>query len=153
MAYNNTKNIIVINGPNLNFLGKRNPKIYGNQTIDEIDKYILKHFNEENVKIVFWQSNHEGEIIDKIQEADMLTFDNGESMIFGIVLNPGAYGHYSYAIRDAIESIDLPVVEVHISDVNRREAFRKNLVLSDVCEKTIIGQGAMGYIEAIEHLI
>lgn len=128
--------IRVINGPNLNKLGKRNPDIYGKKTLPELEAELKAY-----AQVECFQTNCEGEIIDLIQDANC-----------SIVLNPGAYGHYSYAIRDAIEGCQFPVVEVHISNVKNREDFRKKLVLSDVCKKTIIGHGIQGYFEAIDFL-
>lgn len=147
------KFILVINGPNMNLLGKRKPEIYGTDTLHDIEKQIVEHFKDRDVNIRFYQSNHEGEIIDKIQESDFLRFDTGEDLRCGIVINPGALAHYSYAIRDAIEAIQTPVIEVHISDIDNREDFRKKLVISEVCKKTIVGKGIKGYYEAIEMLL
>lgn len=128
--------ITIINGPNLNLLGKRNQEVYGNLSLDELETQLKQYANVE-----CYQSNSEGEIIDILHKSK-----------HPIVLNPGAYGHYSYAIMDAIDAIEVPVVEVHISDVNNREQFRKNLVLSGVCKKTIVGHGTKGYFEAIDFL-
>lgn len=147
------KVILVINGPNMNLLGKRLPEIYGSESLSDLEQQILGHFKNEDVSIKFFQSNHEGEIIDKIQESDFLQYDTGEDLRCGIVINPGAYAHSSYAIRDAIEAIQTPVVEVHISDVYNREDFRKIMLLSEVCDKTIVGKGFNGYIEAIDWLL
>ena len=129
--------VLVINGPNLNLLGKRNIKQYGSKNLLELEDLILSKHRD----TIFLQSNYEGEIIEAIQKTTC-----------PIVINPGAYGHYSYAIRDAIEAIDYPVVEVHITDINNREEFRKKLVLSEVCKSTIIGRGFDGYIDAIKIL-
>lgn len=147
------KFVLVINGPNMNLLGKRKPEIYGDDTLHDLENMIINNYKDHDVNIGFYQSNHEGEIIDKIQESDFLRFDTGENLSCGIVINPGAFAHYSYAIRDAIEAIKTPVVEVHMSDVYKREDFRKNMVLSDVCKKTIIGKGIKGYYEAIDLLL
>ena len=129
--------ILVINGPNLNFLGIREKGIYG--TMDYAGK-------ETGNNISVFQSNHEGAIIDKIQEA---YFDGTE----GIVINPGAFTHYSYAIRDALASVEIPKVEIHISDITKREEFRKISVMKEVCQKQIYGHGVEGYLEAIEYLL
>ena len=126
-------NILVINGPNLNLLGVREPGIYGSGTYSDLCDLISKKANELNVNVDFYQSNHEGFIIDKIHEA-MGKFD-------GIVINPGAYTHYSYAIRDAIEAIEIPCIEVHMSDIHKREEFRHVSVISPVCKKQICGLG------------
>ena len=147
------KVILVINGPNMNLLGARQPEIYGSQTLKDIEDEIVEKYKDADISLKFFQSNHEGEIIDKIQESDFLEYDTGEDLRCGIVVNPGAYAHSSYAIRDAIEAIQTPVVEVHMSDVYNREDFRKIMLLSEVCEKTIVGKGKMGYFEAIEYLM
>lgn len=139
------KNFLVINGPNLNFLGTRKPEIYGAETLDDIMSELSKYAEEKNVKLQFAGSNHEGAIIDEIHKAFYLKSD-------GIILNAGAYSHYSYAIRDAIEAVSIPTVEVHLSDVKNREAFRRTSVLEDVCAKTISGHGKRGYIEALDFL-
>jgi 3-dehydroquinate dehydratase II len=135
--------VLVINGPNLNLLGERKPEIYGALTLREINKYIEEYFK--NTKITFFQSNHEGEIIDKIQSAPQ--------KYKGIVLNAGAFTHYSYAIRDAIEAISIPVIEVHLSNVASRENFRQQSVLSPVCMGTISGFGKYSYILAIRAIV
>ncbi len=136
------KSILVINGPNLNMLGIREPGIYGNMTLEEINSHILADTEEMDVDVEFFQSNHEGDMIDEIQAA----FYDG---IDGVVINAGAYTHYSYAIRDAIASVAIPFVEVHLSDISAREAFRKVSVLKDVCIAQISGHGYAGYVEAI----
>ena len=137
--------ILVINGPNINFLGIREKEIYGNQDYDYLLELIAKKGEEENCIIEGFQSNHEGAIIDRIQDA---YFDGTE----GIVINPGAYTHYSYAIRDALASVNIPKVEVHISDITQREEFRKISVTKDACQKQIYGHGLNGYLEAIDYL-
>jgi 3-dehydroquinate dehydratase-2 len=133
---------LVINGPNLNFLGRRNPAIYGSETLEQINVYIQNSF--ENDEIEFFQSNHEGSIIDSIQ-AIMDKFD-------GLVINPGAYAHYSYAIHDALETCPVPVVEVHLSNIYEREEFRRISVTSPACKAVISGHGKEGYKMAIEKL-
>ena len=135
--------VLVINGPNLNLLGERKPEIYGSLTLNEINKYVEDYFK--NTKISFFQSNHEGEIIDKIHAAPQ--------KYEGIVINAAAFTHYSYAIRDAIESISIPVVEVHHSNVAKREDFRKNSVIAPVCKGSISGFGKYGYVLAIRALV
>lgn len=137
--------ILVINGPNLNFLGIREKGIYGTTDYTGLVKMIEDKAVEEGNDITVFQSNHEGAIIDRIQEA---YFDGTE----GIVINPGAYTHYSYAIRDALASVDIPKVEVHISDITQREEFRKISVTKVVCQKQIYGHGLNGYLEAIDFL-
>lgn len=138
--------ILVINGPNLNFLGIREKNIYGNQDYDYLIKMIEDHAAEKGIEINCFQSNHEGAIIDKLQES---YFDGTD----GIVINPGAYTHYSYAIHDALKSLEKPVkVEVHISDITTREDFRKVSVTAPACDKQIYGKGLAGYIEAIDYI-
>jgi len=134
--------ILVINGPNLNLLGTRSPEVYGDKTIEDLKGYITKYF--EKVKVDFFQSNHEGAIIDKIHES--------ATRYGGIVLNAGALTHYSYAIRDAIEAVDVPVVEVHITNTAARESFRQNSVITPVCRGSIQGFGFYGYILAVRAL-
>ena len=135
--------LLVINGPNINFLGIREKAIYGSKDY----KYLLTLLSEkaelENITIDTFQSNHEGAIIDRIQEA---YFDGTQ----GIIINPGAFTHYSYAIRDALETMDMPKIEVHISNVHRREEFRHVSVTAMVCTGQIVGLGLQGYILAIE---
>lgn len=137
--------ILVINGPNLNFLGIREKKIYGTQDYQYLLDLIAQKARETENEIQVFQSNHEGAIIDRIQE----TYSDGTD---GIVINPGAYTHYSYAIRDALASVDIPKVEVHISDITSREEFRKVSVTAPVCNKQIYGQGLDGYLQAIDFL-
>ena len=136
---------LVINGPNLNMTGKREPEIYGRETLDDINAEIKAFAEEKGAQVDFYQSNHEGAIIDTIH-ASMGVYD-------GIVMNPGAYTHYSYAIRDAVSCINIPVVEVHISDIHAREEFRKVSVIAPVCAKQIYGMGKKGYMVALEHLM
>lgn len=142
----NKMKILVINGPNLNFLGIREKNIYGTQNYQYLLDLIQKKALETDNEITVFQSNHEGAIIDRIQEA---YFDGTE----GIVINPGAYTHYSYAIRDALASITVPKVEVHISDITGREPFRKVSVTAPVCDKQIYGQGLDGYLQAIDSIL
>lgn len=134
--------ILIINGPNLNLLGKRNPDIYGHRSLNELNTFVKDYFKK--VKLEFYQSNHEGELIDRIHQA-ITQFD-------GIVINAGALTHYSYALRDAIEACTIPVVEVHLSNVIARESFRKISVISEVCQGTISGFGAYGYVLAVQAL-
>ena len=135
--------ILVINGPNLNMLGIRKPEIYGIETLDTINNSINEHFPE--IDIEFFQSNHEGEIIDK------LNFSHNSCN--GVILNPGALAHYSYALRDAIEACILPVVEVHLSNIYAREDFRQKSVISAACIGIVSGFGKYSYITGIEALI
>jgi 3-dehydroquinate dehydratase-2 len=134
--------ILIINGPNLNLLGKRKPTIYGQKSLEEVNNFVKEYFKK--IDVSFFQSNHEGEIIDKIHEA--------EKTYAGIVLNAGAFTHYSYAIRDAIEAISIPVVEVHISNIAQREEFRHKSVISDVVEGSIMGLGIYGYVLGVQAL-
>ena len=136
--------ILVINGPNINMLGIREPGIYGKQTFADLLALIEKTAFEENLEILQFQSNHEGAIVDKIQEC------YGE--IDGIVINPAAYTHTSVAILDALKSVSIPAVEVHISDVDSRESFRQISYPGMYCEKTIKGRGLDGYRQAILYL-
>ena len=134
------KRILVINGPNLNMLGKRPKEHYGTKTLDEINQ-MIKDYNK-NISFIFFQSNHEGDIIDRIQQLD---YD-------GLIINPGAYTHTSVAIHDALEIVDCPKVEVHLSDVFNRESFRKIDFVKDVCDITITNLKEQGYIEAVKYL-
>ncbi len=135
--------ILVINGPNINFLGIREKSVYGTQDYAHLERMIMQKGQEDSHEITVFQNNHEGAIIDRIQEA---YFDGTE----GIVINPGAYTHYSYAIRDALASITVPKAEIHISDITQREEFRKVSVTAPVCQKQIYGKGLAGYLEAID---
>ena len=137
-----TKKILLIHGPNLNLLGLREPDIYGEDSQEELFDFINSSFPE--IEFIFFQSNHEGLIIDKIHE--------NKDWADAIVINAGALSHYSYAISDAIKAVNLPTIEVHLSDINSREDFRKKLVLSDVCFDTIAGKGKQGYLDAINKL-
>lgn len=137
--------ILVINGPNLNLLGRREPDVYGMATLDDIESMLAEHAAGLGVDISFFQSNHEGAIIDRLHEA-IGVYD-------GVVLNPGAYTHYSYAIRDAIAAIGIPVVEVHLSDITAREDFRRVSVTAAVCVDQIMGLGTRSYLEGLELLV
>ncbi len=139
------KKILVINGPNLNLLGEREPGIYGNDTYEALCDLIMDKAESLGVKCEVFQSNHEGAIIDKLHMARK-NFD-------GVVLNAGAYTHYSYAIRDAIAAIQIPVVEVHISNVFARDEFRKTSVIGPVCRGSISGFGFSSYLMAMEALV
>ncbi|MBR2916814.1 MAG: type II 3-dehydroquinate dehydratase [Clostridia bacterium] len=136
--------IMVINGPNLNMLGIREPEIYGDKTFADLENMIEEYGKEKGIEITSLQSNSEGEIIDYLHYA----YGNYD----GIVINPGAYTHYSYAIADAISAISIPTVEVHISDINKREDFRKISVTKTSCVRQISGHGFDGYLEAIDFL-
>lgn len=136
--------ILVINGPNLDILGKREPEIYGAMTLWDMEKHLKKKYSK--VKIEFFQSNSEGGIIDALHQAL-------EKSVIGVVLNPGAFTHYSYAIRDAIAALKKPVLEVHLSNTHAREEFRRLSVVSPVCKGVIAGFGLRSYELAIEWLI
>lgn len=139
--------ILIINGPNLNFLGIREKEVYGTQDYDYLLGMIAEKGEKEHCRIEVFQSNHEGAIIDRIQDA---YFDQTE----GLIINPGAYTHYSYAIHDALASVTtMKKVEVHISDITSREAFRKISVTAPACDKQIYGKGLEGYLLAIDFLL
>ncbi len=135
--------ILVINGPNLNMLGIREPDIYGKQDFDALQKYIRECADALSLKVTLFQSNHEGEIVDVIQAA--------YGVYDGIVINPAAYTHTSVAILDALKAVGIPTVEVHLSDVNSREEFRRHSFVSLVAKKTIAGLGFEGYKQALEY--
>lgn len=145
--------VLILNGPNLNRLGLRKPEIYGSKTMAQILLDIQKRWPE--VHFVYKQSNHEGDLIDFIQRANDELI-NGDALlngVRGIVLNAGGYTHTSVALRDAVEESEVPVVEVHISDIAAREPFRRVSLLTDVCAHSIIGHGTDGYQEAVEWLL
>ena len=137
--------ILVINGPNLNLLGIREPDIYGIETLADIRNWLDRQPEPDTHDIIWFQSNHEGDLIDQIQSTISL-FD-------GIIINPGALTHYSVAIRDAIASVNTPTVEVHLSDINSREEFRRVSVIKDECISQISGLGKQGYLEAVKTLV
>ena len=138
--------ILVMNGPNLNMLGIREKNIYGAETYEDLKALVEKTFTEQGVEGEIYQSNHEGALVDRIQQA---YFDGTDA----IVINPAAYTHTSVAILDALKAVSLPAVEVHISDVKEREDFRQISYAGKACEKTIMGKGFAGYVEAIEYLV
>ena len=137
--------ILVINGPNLNMLGIREPNHYGKETYADLVAKIQKHCSQKGVEVSFYQSNHEGALVDEIQKA--------YGVMDGIVINPGAYTHTSIAILDAVKSVGIPTVEVHISKVEEREDFRQISYVRQACVKTITGHGTDGYLEAVDYLI
>lgn len=136
---------MVINGPNLNLLGKREPDIYGRETYGDLCEMIFSYGKEKGFEVEIMQSNHEGDLVDAIGRA-------GEGFD-GIVINPAAYTHTSIAILDAVKAVGVPTVEVHISDVTKREAFRQVSFIRAACQKTICGKGLKGYLEAIDFLL
>ena len=138
------KKILVIHGPNLNLLGEREPGIYGDMNFNTLNENIVKRANELGMECDVFQSNHEGAIIDKLHEA--------RTEYFGVVLNAGAYTHYSYAIRDAIAAVKIPVIEVHISNVFARDRFRSNSVIAPVCKGSISGLGYASYYLGVQAL-
>ena len=137
-------NILVINGPNLNMLGIREPEIYGKATYDDLCRLIEKHAAQRGIEVTLYQSNHEGDLVDAIQQA----YGKAD----GIVINPGAYTHTSIAILDALKAVSIPAVEVHISDPDTRDEFRKISYVRAACVKTIKGHGFNGYLEAMDYL-
>lgn len=137
--------ILVINGPNLNMLGIREPDHYGKETYADLCEKIRHYCDSKNVEVKLYQSNHEGDLVDEIQK----TYGNMD----GIVINPGAYTHTSIAILDAVKSVQIPAVEVHISKVEEREDFRQVSYVRLACVKTISGHGTDGYLEAIDYLL
>lgn len=140
--------ILLMNGPNLNLLGQREPDVYGRDTLASVEAMFREYAAEQGVdQVDCFQSNHEGVLIDKIQESHSGVYD-------GIVYNPGAHTHYSYAIHDAITSVDTPVVEIHISDISKRkEEFRHHSVLADACIGQVKGLGVEGYLRALDLLL
>ncbi|HOM03075.1 MAG TPA: type II 3-dehydroquinate dehydratase [Acetivibrio sp.] len=135
------KKVLVINGPNLNLLGTREKHIYGEETLEDIARKMNAEAIKLNVDLSFIQTNHEGEIIDKIHEA--------RGKIDVIIINPGAYTHYSIAIRDAIKAVEIPTIELHLSNIHAREEFRSKSVIAPVCVGQICGFGSNGYILAL----
>lgn len=136
--------IVVINGPNLNRLGKREPEVYGRDTLGDINARIAAHAKSAGLEVEFFQSNHEGDLIDCIHDA--------ADSALGIILNPGGLTHTSVALRDAVSSVSIPVIEVHISNIFAREPFRHQSMVSGACRGVISGLGATGYILAVDYL-
>ena len=137
--------LLILNGANINMLGIREPDIYGRQSFQDLINSVQAHADEKGVQVEFYQSNHEGDLVDAIQKS---YFDK----VDGIVFNPGAYTHTSLAIADAVKAVGIPTVEVHISAVEKREAFRQVSYIRDVCVHTITGQGIAGYNQAVDFL-
>ena len=138
--------IYIINGPNLNMLGIREPEHYGTVSYTGLCEMVKRHCEERGVEAVLYQSNHEGALVDKIQEA---YFEGA----LGIVINPGAYTHTSIALLDAVKSVKLPTVEVHISKLEERESYRQISYIREACDMTVSGKGLFGYIEAVDYII
>ena len=138
------RNVLVIHGPNLNMLGTREPDIYGHQTLEEIDTALTAQADRLGLHIETFQSNHEGDMVDKIQQA--------HDSFHGIIINPAAYTHTSIAIRDALSLLKIPVVEVHLSNIYSRESFRRTSMLSGVVTAQISGFGSQGYLLALDGL-
>ena len=136
--------LLIVNGPNLNLLGEREPEVYGNETLMQLNEWIAEHEYAKGHQLTFFQSNHEGEILDFLQ--------GNRQWADGVVLNAGALTHYSYALADCITACQVPTVEVHISDIYKREEFRKKSVIEAVCIKQISGHGRQGYVDAIKIL-
>ena len=139
------KTYLLMNGPNLDMLGVREPEVYGSQTLADLEELVRTHAEEKGVQLDCFQSNHEGALVDRLHEA--------HGTIDGIIYNPGAHTHYSYALRDAVGGIDVPVVEVHISDVDAREPFRAVSVIAPACAAQIKGRGFQGYLDAFDLLM
>ena len=138
------KKILVIHGPNLNMLGKREPEIYGRKGLEEIDTELKALGEDLGLEVDTFQSNHEGVIVDEIQQA--------VGKYHGIVINPAAYSHSSIAIRDALAMLDVPIVEIHLSNINKRETFRHESMIADIVTARIAGFGSHGYLLALEGL-
>ena len=138
------KRVLVIHGPNLNMLGKREPEIYGHESLDQINKQLVERGRGLGIDVVTYQSNHEGVIVEKIQEA--------LGNFHGIIINPAAYTHTSVAIRDALAMLDIPVIEVHLSNIHKREPFRHQSMIADIAAARIAGFGSHGYKLGLEGL-
>lgn len=140
-----TRTILVVNGPNINMLGTRQPDIYGHTTLADIETRIRAHAEPHDLVCTFMQSNHEGAIIDTLQDAGRRAD--------GVIINPGAFTHYSYAIRDALAMLDCPIIEVHLSNIHTREEFRHRSVTAPVARGQIVGLGWRGYVLAVDYLV
>ena len=135
-------NVLVVNGPNLNLLGEREPDVYGHTTLRDLERQVSAHARKLRQRVRFFQSNHEGAIIDELHRL--------RRWADAVVINPGAFTHYSYAIRDALASIGVPAAEVHLSDVDNREPFRRISVVRDVCAHRFAGRGVGSYLDALD---
>jgi len=138
-------NVLLLNGPNLNLLGEREPEIYGTTTLPQLESLVAERARELGVAVRAFQSNHEGALVDRLHEV--------RKWADGVIFNPGAYTHYSYSLRDAIVATRLRVVEVHLSDLSQREPWRRVSVIADVAVHRIMGKGVAGYLEALEWLV
>src|SRR6266481_4920068 len=138
-------NVLLLNGPNLNLLGEREPEIYGTTTLSQLESLVAERARELGAALRAFQSNHEGALVDRLHEA--------RKWADGVIFNPGAYTHYSYALRDAISATKLRVVEVHLSDITQREPWRRVSVLEEVCAHRVLGKGTAGYLEALQWLV
>jgi 3-dehydroquinate dehydratase-2 len=134
--------VYVLNGPNLNLIGSREPEVYGRQTLSDIEKTVTQRAKKLGLEVVFRQSNHEGELVDWVQEA--------RTKSSGVIINAGAYSHTSIALLDAFRALDKPVVEVHLSNLNQRERYRHHSYISTIAKGVIMGFGAMGYVMALD---
>jgi 3-dehydroquinate dehydratase type II len=137
-------NVLLLNGPNLNLLGEREPEIYGTTTLPQIESLVAERARELGISVRTFQSNHEGALVDRLHEV--------RKWADGVIFNPGAFTHYSYSLRDAISATRLRVVEVHLSDLEKRESWRRVSVIADVVAHRIVGKGVAGYLEALEWL-
>ena len=138
-------NVLLLNGPNLNLLGEREPEIYGTTTLSQLESLFAERARELSVAVRAFQSNHEGALVDRLHEV--------RKWADGVIFNPGAYTHYSYALRDAISATKLRVVEVHLTDLSQREPWRRVSVIAEVAAHRIMGKGIAGYLEALEWLV
>lgn len=138
-------NILVLHGPNLNLLGEREPKIYGRMTLPQLNARLRGHVKSSKVGLRIFQSNHEGRLIDLIHRH--------RRWANGLVFNPGAYTHYSYALRDAVSASGVPTIEVHLTDIKRREPFRRRSVIAPACLAQVSGKGVASYLEALDRLL
>lgn len=145
MAANPLKTLWLLHGVNLDMLGRRDPSVYGTMTLAELEAYVVRHGEACGFTVRSFQTNHEGEFVEKLHQ---IVVDGADAAI----INPGAWTHYSYALRDALELVEAPVAEVHLSDIEGREEWRRTSVIADVVDVRILGKGAAGYVEALEAL-
>lgn len=138
-------NILIIHGPNLNLLGEREPEVYGSTTLDQLNQMLAQKAKDLGAEVKFYQNNSEGKLIDFIHE--------NRQWAQGIIINPGALTHYSYSLRDAIASVSKPTIEVHLSNIHKREPFRKISVIKEVCVDQIVGWGIQSYFKGLEKLV